>query len=78
VYASLPAAAAEPPKRLVGWSKVPLKPGESKEVTVDVDGKYLSIFDVKQHGWQLVPGEYSFKVGGSSQNLPLKESVTLN
>ncbi|HEX5226201.1 MAG TPA: glycoside hydrolase family 3 C-terminal domain-containing protein, partial [Bryobacteraceae bacterium] len=43
VYASLPAAAAEPPKRLVGWSKVPLKPGESKEVTVDVDGKYLSI-----------------------------------
>ncbi|HET9308855.1 MAG TPA: glycoside hydrolase family 3 C-terminal domain-containing protein [Candidatus Sulfotelmatobacter sp.] len=78
VYASLPAAAAEPPKRLVGWSKVPLKPGESKEVTVDVDGKYLSIFDVKQHGWQLVPGEYSFMVGGSSQSLPLKESVRLN
>lgn len=78
VYASLPAAAAEPPKRLVGWSKVPLKPGESKEVTVDVDGKYLSIFDVRQHGWQLVPGEYHFMVGGSSQNLPLKGSVTLN
>jgi len=78
VYASLPAAAAEPPKRLVGWSKVPLKPGESKEVTVDVDGKFLSIFDVKQHGWQLVPGEYNFMVGGSSQNLPLKGSVSLN
>lgn len=78
VYASLPAAAVEPPKRLVGWSKVQLKPGESKEVTVDVNGKYLSIFDVKQHGWQLVPGEYNFMVGGSSQNLPLKGSVTLN
>ena len=78
VYASLPAAASEPPKRLVGWSKVPLKPGESKEITVDVDGKYLSIFDVKQHGWQLIPGEYSFMVGGSSQNLPLKGSVGLN
>jgi len=78
VYASLPAAAAEPPKRLVGWSKLPLKPGESKEVTVDVNGKYLSIFDVKQHGWHLVPGDYNFMVGGSSQNLPLKESVSLN
>jgi beta-glucosidase len=78
VYASLPAAAAAPPKRLVGWSKLPLKPGESKEVTVDVNGKYLSIFDVKQHGWHLVPGDYNFMVGGSSQNLPLKESVTLN
>jgi beta-glucosidase len=78
VYASLPAAAGEPPKRLVGWSKIQLKPGESKEVTVDVDQKYLSIYNVDQHGWQLVPGEYSFMVGGSSQSLPLKEAVNLN
>lgn len=78
VYASLPPAAAEPPKRLVGFSKVWLKPGESKEVTIDVDPKYISIFNVDQNGWQLLPGEYSFMVGGSSQNLPLKQSVTLN
>ena len=37
VYAALPASAGEPPKRLVGWSKVKLNPGESKDVTVDVD-----------------------------------------
>jgi beta-glucosidase len=78
VYASLPTAASEPPKRLVGWSKVPLKPGESKEVTVNVDQKYLSIFNVEQNGWQIVPGEYGFMVGGSSQNLPLKQAVNLN
>ena len=77
VYASLPAAASEPPKRLVGWSKVPLKPGESKEVIVDVPQKYLSIFNVEKNGWQLVPGEYGFMVGGSSQDLPLKQSVNL-
>jgi beta-glucosidase len=77
VYASLPAAAAEPPKRLVGWSKVKLNGGESKEVTVEVDPKYLSIFNVERNGWQLLPGEYGFMVGGSSQSLPLKESVTL-
>lgn len=78
VYASLPAAAGEPPKRLVGWNKVELKAGESKEISVDVDQKYLSIYNVDQHGWQLVPGEYGFMVGGSSQSLPLKESVSLN
>jgi beta-glucosidase len=78
VYASLPAAAAEPPKRLVGFSKVWLKPGESKEVTIDVDPKYISIFNVDQNGWQLLPGEYSFMVGASSQSLPLKQSVGLN
>ena len=77
VYASMPAAAAEPPKRLVGWSKVKLDAGESKEVTVEVDRKYLSIFSVEQNGWQLVPGEYTFMVGGSSRDLPLKETVSL-
>jgi len=77
VYASLPAAAAEPPKRLVGWSKVKLNAGESKEVAVEVDAKYLSIFNVEHNGWQLIPGDYGFMVGGSSQNLPLKESVNL-
>ena len=77
VYASLPAAAAEPPKRLVGWSKVKLNAGESKEVAVEVDPKYLSIFNVEQNGWQLLPGTYTFLVGGSSQILPLKESVNL-
>jgi len=77
VYASLPAAAAEPPKRLVGWSKVKLNGGESKEVSVDVDPKYLSIFNVEKSGWQLIPGDYGFMVGGSSQGLPLKETVSL-
>jgi len=77
VYASLPAAAQEPPKRLVGFSKVKLNAGESKEVSIDVDPKYLSIFNVAQNGWQLLPGEYTFLAGGSSQNLPLKESIAL-
>jgi beta-glucosidase len=77
VYASLPAAAAEPPKRLVGWSKVSLNPGESKEVAVEVDPKYLSIFNVEKNAWQLIPGDYGFMVGGSSQDLPLKETVNL-
>jgi len=78
VYVSLPAAASEPPKRLVGFSKVQLKAGESKEVSIDINPKYLSIFNVEQNGWQLIPGEYRFMVGGSSQNPPLKQTVTLN
>jgi beta-glucosidase len=77
IYASLPAAAGEPPKRLVGWSKVELNAGESKDVTVRVEQKLLSIFDVKKNGWQLIPGEYTFMVGGSSQDLPLKETISL-
>ncbi len=76
VYAELPAAAEEPPKRLVGWSLVMLKPGESREVTVPIDPKYLSVYD-EQQGWKTVPGKYTFLVGGSSQDLPLKKETKL-
>jgi len=77
VYAALPASTNEPPKRLVGWSKVKLNPGEKKDVSVEVDPKYLSIFNPDQNGWQFVPGDYIIQVGGSSRNLPLKQSLRL-
>jgi beta-glucosidase len=77
VYAALPASAEEPPKRLVGWSKVQLKAGEQKSVEVEIDPKYLSIFDETKDGWTLVPGDYTIMVGGSSDKLPLKATVSL-
>ena len=77
VYAALPANAQEPPKRLVGWSKVKLNAGEKKTVTVEIDPKYLSIFDEQKGGWTLVPGAYTILVGGSSQSLPPKAAVSL-
>ena len=77
VYASLPAAAQEPPKRLVGFSKVKLDAREKKTVTVEIDPKYLSIFDEAKDGWTLVPGDYTIMVGGSSQDLPLKATISL-
>ncbi len=78
IYAALPANAQEPPKRLVGWSKLTLQPGESKQVTVSIDPQYLSIFDEPDDAWKLLPGRYIFMVGGSSQDLPLKATITLN
>ncbi len=77
LYAALPASAGEPPKRLVGWSKVRLNAGESKDVSVTVPAKYLSIYDEAQNGWKVVPGSYTFMAGGSSQKLPLQQTVTL-
>ena len=77
VYAALPASAEEPPKRLVGWSKVNLKAGENKKVEVEIDPKYLSIFDEAKDAWTLVPGDYTILVGGSSDKLPLKATLSL-
>ena len=77
VYAALPAAAQEPPKRLVGWRKVKLNAGrkaqrdsrDRSEVSVDLRRK--------KNGWTLVPGDYTIMVGGSSTDLPLKATVNL-
>ncbi|HMK21130.1 MAG TPA: glycoside hydrolase family 3 C-terminal domain-containing protein [Terriglobales bacterium] len=77
VYAALPTAAGEPPKRLVGWMKVKLKAGESRSVTVPIDGLYLSVFSAHQKRWERIPGSYTLMVGGSSQELPLRQSIHL-
>jgi beta-glucosidase len=77
VYAALPASADEPPKRLVGWSKVFLKAGEGKTVSVSVDPQYLSVYETATDGWKMVPGAYTFMVGGSSQDLPLVAKISV-
>jgi beta-glucosidase len=76
VYVSLPDAAGEPPNRLVGWTKVDLAPGESKQVSVPVTRERLQIFDEASDSWKLVPGQYIVSVGASSRDLPLQQSVT--
>jgi beta-glucosidase len=77
VYAALPDSAGEPPKRLVGWSKVHLNPGESREVTVKVPAEYLSIYGENPDAWKLVPGSYTFMAGPSSKELPLNSKIEL-
>jgi beta-glucosidase len=77
VYAALPTSTGEPPKRLVAWSRVKLGPGESKDVSVEADSLFLSVFDKTHHAWSRPPGDYTIMVGGSSDSLPLHEKVSL-
>ena len=46
----------EAPKRLGGWAKVALKPGETRAIEVTVDPRLLSTADGKQ--WVLKGGDY--------------------
>jgi beta-glucosidase len=77
VYASLPDAAGEPPKRLIGWARVELAPGESKQVSIPVDHDRLTIYDEASDAWKLIPGSYTVMAGGSSQDLSLHQQITL-
>ncbi len=77
VYATLPEAAGEPFKRLVGWQRIELAPGESKTVTVAADPRVMSIFDEQKNAWSLLPGAYNIFAGPSSSETPLKATLQI-
>ena len=78
VYLTLPASAHEPPRRLVGWSKIALGAGEQKEVTVKVNPQMISVFNSDKNSWEVMPGEYKVWAGGSSRDVSLSVPIALN
>ncbi|QBE66787.1 glycoside hydrolase family 3 protein [Pseudoduganella lutea] len=74
-----PAAAtvARPKQELKGFAKVFLRAGESKTVTIPVDARSLSFYDVATGSWQVPAGKYTVHVGSSSVDLPLKTTLSV-
>jgi hypothetical protein len=66
-----------PVKELKGFAKVNLKPGESKRVTLKLDRRAFSFYDVNKSDWTAEAGEFTIQVGGSSDNIQLREKFTL-
>jgi beta-glucosidase len=66
-----------PAKELKGFAKVGLKPGESRRVSVKLDRRSFSYFDVKKHEWNAEPGDFNILVGSSSQKIELQGKFTL-
>jgi beta-glucosidase len=72
-HASVP----RPVKELKGFAKMDLKPGETRHVTLPLDRRAFSYYDVNKKDWRAEPGEFQILVGGSSDNTPLKGSYLL-
>jgi beta-glucosidase len=77
LYATLPAASGEPFRRLVGWQRIALAPGESRVVHIAADPTLLSIFDAPSDSWKRIPGSYVFEAGTASDALSLHIAVAL-
>ena len=67
----------EAPKRLGGFQKLSLKPGESKAVTVTVEPLTLAVFDPGRNKWQIAPGSYQVLLGTSSAAIVQSLTVEL-
>jgi beta-glucosidase len=81
VYLGVPVA-GQPPKRLVGFQKVFVEPGESKPVTVTIDpaatNHPFSLWDYCTHRFATKPGEYTVYVGNSADNTPHTTTLTVD
>ena len=77
MYGRLPRGSDESFKRLAGWARVPLAPGETRTVAVPVDVRVLQTFDEVRGGWNLAPGQYELLVGPSSDNTPLHAQLRI-
>jgi beta-glucosidase len=66
-----------PPKELKGLAKIQLRPGETKNVSVVLDKRSFSYYDVAQKQWSAEPGEPGVLVGRSSEQIVLQGKLSL-
>lgn len=64
-----------PVKELKGYSKVWLGKGESKTVTVHLDGRAFSYYDVNVHDFKANAGKFNIMVGASSEDIRLSAEI---
>ena len=64
-----------PEKELKAFAKVALQPAEETVVSFQLEKRDFAYYDVSSHDWAVNPGKFDILVGGSSRDLPLKQTV---
>jgi beta-glucosidase len=71
----------QPPKRLVGFQKVFVQPGQSKPVTITIDpaatNHPFGVWDYCTRGFVTKPGKYTVYVGNSADNTTHMATLTV-
>jgi beta-glucosidase len=73
----LVSAAGVPLKRLAGFSKVALLPGENREIHIAIDPRLLARWDISRHQWRIDAGKYVFAIGDSADALSETAGISL-
>jgi beta-glucosidase len=64
-----PAALARPARRLAGFAKVAIPPGQTRTVSMSVRMADLAFFAEDENRWVVDPGSYRFELGSSSADI---------
>jgi len=68
------ASVERPKKELKGFAKIYLAPGESKQISISLNQRDLSFWDVNTNDWLAEAGEFEVHLGTSLEKILLKES----
>jgi len=67
----------QPQLALCGFTRVPLKRGESKKITIEVPAHRLRYWDPQQKQYVVEPGDYEILIGAASDDIRLKLPMTI-
>ena len=66
-----------PEKELKGFDRISLNPGEKKTVTFTLNAEDFYYWNEENNQYEIEAGDFTVKVGGSSNSLPLEKTFTL-
>ena len=64
-----------PLRELKGFAKVDLQPGETQQVTIEVEARDLRYFDPEHGDWLFDAGAYGIEIGASSRDIRLQAEI---
>ena len=64
-----------PAQELKGFTKVPLRPGESRTVVIPLDDKAFRYWNTQTDRWEIEGGQYQLRVGASCADIRLTAAV---
>ena len=67
-----------PVRELKGFERVSLAPGETKHVSIPLDARSFSYYDVAAKKWLIGSSKFTISVGDSVESLPLTAGLTLS
>jgi beta-glucosidase len=66
-----------PIQELRGFKRVSIQPGEQKTIEFPLTAKSLACWDDTRHAWTIGRGSVEVRIGGSSADIRLKTTVTV-
>ena len=75
LYVGFPDGAGEPPRQLKGFAKATLRPGEGRDLAIDLPRDAMRHWDEDKAAWRVMPGTYRVYLGRSSRDIVWEGAV---